>query len=334
MKNRTRFLSVLLAASLVAVMLAGCSKTPEVKYLKVDGEEIAVPYVLKIDGSEVPMEEYRYYFMSIKSQYDNGDSSYWLSNAEGEDELKETVLDQLTYLYAAMELAKENNMTLTAEELSSIDDSLEETKASFDTDAEYIAALNQNYIPSETFYKNTVIAKYQLYQKLFTDLYSETGANALSDEELISFVEDHYVRASHILVAFGDDEEASATKARAEEALSRVQSGEDFDALVAEYGEDPGMTDNTDGYYFTTGEMVEPFEQAAFALKEGETSGLVETTYGYHIIKRLPMEVSYISENRETFLQGYVEKIIADKQEAAAVEYCEQYDVINTSNLS
>ena len=61
------------------------------------------------------------------------------------------------------------------------------------------------------------------------------------------------------------------------------------------------MVDNLDGYYFTEGQMVEPFYQGALALKEGETSGLVETDYGYHIIKRLPMEDAYIEENLMTF---------------------------------
>ena len=75
-------------------------------------------------------------------------------------------------------------------------------------------------------------------------------------------------------------------RALAEEILARAKAGEDFDALVAEYNEDPGQTEK--GYTFGPGEMQEAFEEAAFALGIDEISGIVETNYGYHIIKRIP----------------------------------------------
>ncbi len=75
-------------------------------------------------------------------------------------------------------------------------------------------------------------------------------------------------------------------KALAEELLGRAKAGEDFDALVAEYNEDPGQTE--EGYTFGPGEMQEAFEEAAFALGIDEISDVVETNYGYHIIKRIP----------------------------------------------
>ena len=81
-----------------------------------------------------------------------------------------------------------------------------------------------------------------------------------------------------------------AVTAKVNEVLEKVNAGEDFDALIAEYNEDPGMEQATDGYYFTTNEMVKPFEEAAFALEDNAVSGIVETDYGYHIIKRLPVD--------------------------------------------
>jgi parvulin-like peptidyl-prolyl isomerase len=76
-------------------------------------------------------------------------------------------------------------------------------------------------------------------------------------------------------------------KKEAEEVLKKVQKGkQSFEELVAEYSDDPGsLDDGGDLGFFGEGVMVEPFETAAFALNVGEVSGLVETDFGYHIIK-------------------------------------------------
>ena len=78
-------------------------------------------------------------------------------------------------------------------------------------------------------------------------------------------------------------------KKRAEEALDKLKKGANFDALVKEYTDEPGSKDKNppgDLGMFGKGRMVPAFETAAFALKPGETSGLVESPFGYHIIKR------------------------------------------------
>jgi parvulin-like peptidyl-prolyl isomerase len=72
---------------------------------------------------------------------------------------------------------------------------------------------------------------------------------------------------------------------KAEEVLRRAKAGEDFAALARQYSEDTTSADGGDLGWFGRGTMVKPFEDAAFALKEGEISGLVETQFGLHIIK-------------------------------------------------
>ncbi len=103
---------------------------------------------------------------------------------------------------------------------------------------------------------------------------------ALESEDVKAKYEETYVLAKHVLV---EDLET------AEAVYEKAVAGEDFDALIAEYGTDPGTAENPDGYLFTTGQMVEPFEKAAYAAKEGEITKPVQTEYGYHIIKRLPL---------------------------------------------
>jgi len=93
------------------------------------------------------------------------------------------------------------------------------------------------------------------------------------------------VRASHILFKTADADEA-AVRARAESVLARVKAGEDFAALAREFSEDEGSKEGGgDLDYFGRGAMVPAFETAAWALEVGQTSDLVQSEFGFHIIR-------------------------------------------------
>jgi len=103
------------------------------------------------------------------------------------------------------------------------------------------------------------------------------------------------VGARHILVQHVDSKRRSegitrtreAAKARAQECLLKLRAGADFTDLVTEYTDEPGGAERGgDLGLFPRGVMVESFTEAAFALKVGEISEVVETPFGFHIIKR------------------------------------------------
>ena len=101
------------------------------------------------------------------------------------------------------------------------------------------------------------------------------------------------VEASHILISHKDAPRARVTRTKeearklAEQVLAEVKKGGDFGQLAAKYSDDPGSKQREGKLgSFSRRRMVKPFADAAFALKPGETSDLVETPFGYHIIKR------------------------------------------------
>jgi len=112
-------------------------------------------------------------------------------------------------------------------------------------------------------------------------------------EELNELYKEEYTCAKHILISSNEISDSDAKKT-ADKIYNLAKNGGNFDILIEQYGEDPGMKTSPDGYVFTTGEMVEEFEKTAFNLNEGEISKPVKTQFGYHIIMRMPLpEISY-----------------------------------------
>ncbi|HSQ33921.1 MAG TPA: peptidylprolyl isomerase [Peptostreptococcaceae bacterium] len=101
------------------------------------------------------------------------------------------------------------------------------------------------------------------------------------------------VKASHILISTQDaqgkalsDKDKAAKKKEAEDILAKIKAGEDFGELAKEYSNDPGSAKNGgDLGFFAKGVMVPEFENTAFSLEKGKVSDLVESEFGYHIIK-------------------------------------------------
>lgn len=103
------------------------------------------------------------------------------------------------------------------------------------------------------------------------------------------FEQKEQVRASHILIGCdskGTAEEKKAALDKAERLLKEVKGGADFAKLARENSTCPSATNGGDLGYFSRGKMVPPFEEAAFALKSGEVSDVVETGFGFHLVKQ------------------------------------------------
>lgn len=218
---------------------------------------------------------------------------------------KDMATERLSAIYALVAEGEKKGIALTEEDEKEIAGNIEELKKAYGDEFETILKKN-GYQSEDTLLKLQRME--MLYQKILEDAQKDLS-KYVSIDKLKAMNGPEKVTVKHILVAFdeealGDvtDEKKAAAKKEAEEVLKKLNEGGDFDALMTEYNDDPGAT--PEGYTFADdGTMVKQFTDASFALEIGETSGLVETSYGYHIIRRMERNytvdeyLSYLSQN-------------------------------------
>ncbi len=156
---------------------------------------------------------------------------------------------------------------------------------------------------------------------------NDAEARKYYQENKAQFSQPERIKARHILIAVEDPASADSKKAareKAEKILARVRAGEDFAELAKKYSDDPGSREKGgDLGFFSRGQMIEPFEKAAFSLKVGEISGLVESPFGYHIIKleeRQPAQTTPYEKVKEQVR----EKALEAKRESVLEAYLQQ----------
>jgi peptidyl-prolyl cis-trans isomerase C len=177
-------------------------------------------------------------------------------------------------------------------------------------DGEVDARINQirGQFPDEAAFTKMLAARNLTLDQVKSDARHDMEISKLIDEEITAKVavtpeqvNDFYaknpdqfkqgdsVRASHILISVPKGADAAAkaqARTKAEDVLKEVKAGQDFAALAKQHSADPGSAANGgDLGFFQQGQMVGPFNDAAFSLPPGSTSDLVETDFGFHIIR-------------------------------------------------
>lgn len=209
---------------------------------------------------------------------------------EQRDEVYTGVIDQLV----ALELLLQETVTRRiAVADAEIEDRLTQIKTQF---------------PNEEAFKKALAAQNETLDAVKAEIRKGMAMTKLMDQEVTNkvvidprqvsdfyasnpdkFKEPESISASHILIRVpqgADEKTKAAARTRAEGLHKRAAGGEDFAALAKATSEDTGSAPNGGSLgFFTRGQMVPLFEQAAFALKPGEVSAVIETQFGFHIIK-------------------------------------------------
>ena len=151
---------------------------------------------------------------------------------------------------------------------------------------------------------------------------SDADARAFYDRNIDKFQHPAQIRVSHILIAVSQNaDEAEKKKAREkiESIQKQLKNGADFADLARKESQCESRNRGGDLGFFPGGRMVKPFDDAAFKLKPGEMSGIVETRYGYHIIKMQdkrpagPVPFDEVKDKIKRYLaQVQIEQMYAD----------------------
>ncbi|NLY42880.1 MAG: hypothetical protein GX066_02690 [Clostridiaceae bacterium] len=326
MRSRTLF-PVLCIGLIFSLIFSGCSSDIDLD------KEIAT-----VNGEKITVEEYNFFLWNAKEQMALGASieqvdNFWDTEIEGKkavDVAKEKAMDAAISSKVQLQKAKEMGLSLTDEDLKAVREEKTHYVEHWGGLDGYNKLLDDIGITDKGFDK--VLQDLKLAEKLYSKLTDKEEGFTITDEELKKYFDENVVRVKHILLLTETEDHTmpipsnfkEEVKKQAEELLRRLRNGEDFDKLMYLYSQDTGLYDNPDGYLFEkNGEMVKEFEDAAFSLEIGEISDVIETVYGYHILKREDhtSDPKYFEQYKEKAWAGaakakYEKQIDAWKKEA------------------
>lgn len=175
--------------------------------------------------------------------------------------------------------------------------------------------------------------------------YYNNVLEAVTHEPSEAELNEYLYRVKHILLKTVDDnrqplpeDQIAEKKAQAEDLLAQLKAASDlpakFDELMNEYSEDGRTEDGAlaapDGYLAGPGDMVSAFETASCALQPGELSELVETEFGYHIILRLPTEITA----EEMATPEYAQSFRVNAMEDQMSQWMEEAEIVRADALT
>ncbi len=332
--KKKRIISLFMAAVILCAVFSGCSL-------------FGGKTVMKIGGNRISEDIYSYALLMVDSEFQQ---SYGMSFASlldtqvaegvtGADMLKGNA-DNLLLEFAAMRiLAEDNGIKLDSEDKKALKESKQAQIEQAGGKKEFLSQLKESGITESAF--DYMAETQYIFMNVYSELFRGEGKYTPKISDIAEKVMNNYVRVKHVLVlsSEGDADEAEK-KAKAEDIAKRAKAGEDFDKLISELGEDPGMTSNPEGYLLDKdgrtpdgNSMVAEFTAASNALAVDGVSDVVKTSHGYHIIKRYPLTEEYLNENAETYVDMFAYSAFGEKMsetmQSAEIEHTKAYDEID-----
>ncbi len=205
------------------------------------------------------------------------------------DTLRTKILDSMVSAELLFQESRKADFQVSEEEVSK---EIEKMKKQYPSEEMYQEGLAQQGLTEEQIstqiMRNLTIRKY-IDEKISAGI-------VITDEEKSDYYEtnkaryehDDEIAARHIVLNASEEtppESLETKRVLLLELRGRVEAGEDFSKLASEYSEGPTRTTGGDLGFFSRGKMVPPFEEAAFALKPGEMSDVIQSVFGLHLIQ-------------------------------------------------
>ena len=219
------------------------------------------------------------------------------ADKKGQEQIEAELLEQMINdNLLLIQAQKDTTIEVTSKEVeSAVKEQIEQVKSQFASDAAF-----QDQLKAEGLTEKELKKKYreQIKKQMFIDRLVSRRLSKVSvtTKEVRHFYQNfkdsipdqpESIKLGHILLEIGPSQSTlDSLKKKAEMVLDLAKKGEDFASLASKYSDDPATAKNGgDLGFFSKGSMIEKFEKVAFALNPGETSDVVETEFGYHIIK-------------------------------------------------
>ena len=271
-------------------------------------------YALKIGDRKVTPEQYKAAAISIKTQFlsENGieetkdlwtqfiDTSYSATTQEYLDAMIQSYLIEYN-LYAIH--FDELGLSLPQQKTDEIEEILDGYVKQHGSKEKLDAALKKQGFSYDE-YKAQFENEAKKEEVILHYFGPESTENPTSHEDMKTYYNEYYTKVKHIFISTKDDKsndysvkEKEELGQKAQLIYERAANGEDFESLIDQYNEDPGMATNPDGYIFSTEDTSynKAFHNAAFEMEAGEIR-LVQSNLGYHIMKRYPFMTEEITD--------------------------------------
>lgn len=297
-------LRILIAAFLTCAVFISCDRTVVVTDGFSEGE------VFRINTLSCSRNEMNIYLTNMANAYESTFGEQIWSTSAGnttiEDAFKETVLAKVTRIKVLNLMAKNEKVSLSADEKKSIKKASKAYMKTLSKKEKTNLGADEDLI-YEMYYE------YALAEKVYNSIVDEVDFEISDDDARSIIVEEIFIKTYHedthgVFINYSDAKKKEA-KERAEEIREKAMAGADFEGLCALFSEEDEST-----HTYRRGEMSESFENAAFELEEGEISDIITTDDGYYIVKCISAyERKSTNENKEAIINEAKRKAFEEK---------------------
>ncbi len=284
------YVKLMMSAVMIALLLTGTPlMAAEEKKPAADkpvADKAATDKAATVNGTVITLEEFNREMEPIQQRMQAQGSDKDPSKAS---EIRKKVLENIIERELLLQESKKSGIKIDD---AAVDKRLAEIKKQFPSEEEFAQMMKRMKLTEPEFKsqlrKQLSIQEFVEKQFVSKINVADEETKAYYDANTDKFKQPEQVKASHILImsnAKDDDAKKAEARKKIEDVEKRLKKGEDFAALAKAVSECPSKEKGGDLGSFAKGQMVKPFEDKAFTLKPGETSGIVETEFGFHIIK-------------------------------------------------